>query len=56
MGKYMGTHLNPSLTGCSNTVVDVEAHVCLLLSRERADLQSLVSTVEMATEVAHCTT
>ena len=37
-------------------MVDIGAHVCLLLSRETGQICSLVSTVDMATEAAHCTT
>ena len=56
IGKYMGTRLDLSVTGCSSTMVDVEAHVFAAVQGNRADLQSLVSGVDMATEVAHCTT
>ena len=53
---YVRTYLDPSLTGSSDAMVDVDAHVCAQLSRrDRTDLQGLVSTVDMATEVAHCT-
>ena len=50
-------HLDVSLTSCANTMVDIDAHACLQLTRgNRADLQCLFCAVDMAAEVAHCTT